>query len=149
MRRVIFILTFLITALSVWSNDSTLVGERPYIIDEMPNARVYQDSLLEARLRENIYGGGEFVEIDGYRVQIFSSNRQQTAKEEALRLEKKMSDVLSVPVYVMYIAPFWKVRLGNFKTYEESKEFKARVITLFPEIQGDTYIVRDKIQVIQ
>ena len=148
MKRFIFIFTFVSVALFAWSNDS-ISTERPYILDDMPNAHIYQDSILEARLREKIYGGGEFVEVDGYRVQIFSSNRQQTAKEEALRLEKKMSDLLSVPVYVMYIAPFWKVRLGNFQTYEEANSFKAKVVAHFSEMQGDTYIVRDKIQVIR
>ncbi|MGN0234884.1 MAG: SPOR domain-containing protein [Paludibacteraceae bacterium] len=120
---------------------------KPYILDDMPFVRVQQDTLIEALLRENIYGKTEQMEIDGFRVQIFSSNRQQTAKEEALVLEKKMTEALSVAVYVTYIAPFWKVRLGNFRTYGEANDFKAQLVTQFPELQGDTYIVRDKIQV--
>ena len=121
--------------------------QKPYILDDMPLVRVQQDSLIELLLKEKIYGKSEQVEIDGFRVQIFSSNRQQTAKEEALTLEKKMTETLSTAVYVTYISPFWKVRLGNFRTLEEAKAFKAQLITQFPERQGDTYIVRDKIQV--
>lgn len=121
--------------------------QKPYILDDMPLVRVHQDSLIEALLKEKIYGISEMIEIDGFRVQIFSSNRQQTAKEEALSLEKKMTDALSTAVYVTYISPFWKVRLGNFRTYEEANAFKVQLITQFPELQGDTYIVRDKIQV--
>ena len=121
--------------------------QKPYILDDMPLVRVQQDTLIEALLKEKIYGKSEQIEIDGFRVQIFSSNRQQTAKEEALVLEKKMTEALSTAVYVAYIAPFWKVRLGNFRTYEEANAFKVHLITQFPELQGDTYIVRDKIQV--
>ena len=121
--------------------------QKPYILDDMPLVRVHQDSLIEALLKEKVYGISEMIEIDGFRVQIFSSNRQQTAKEEALALEKKMTDALSTAVYVTYISPFWKVRLGNFRTYEEANAFKVQLITQFPELQGDTYIVRDKIQV--
>ena len=121
--------------------------QKPYILDDMPLVRVHQDSLIEALLKEKVYGIAEQIEIDGFRVQIFSSNRQQTAKEEALTLEKKMTDALSTAVYVTYISPFWKVRLGNFHTYEEANAFKVQLITQFPELQGDTYIVRDKIQV--
>ena len=121
--------------------------QKPYILDDMPLVRVQQDTLIEALLKEKIYGRCELVEIDGFRVQIFSSNRQQTAKEEALTLEKKMTEVLSTAVYVAYIAPFWKVRLGNFRTYEEANAFKAQLITQYPELQGDTYVVRDKVQV--
>ena len=121
--------------------------QKPYILDDMPLVRVHQDSLIEALLKEKVYGISEMIEIDGFRVQIFSSNRQQTAKEEALSLEKKMTDALSTAVYVTYISPFWKVRLGNFRTYEEANAFKVQLITQFPELQGDTYIVRDKIKV--
>ena len=121
--------------------------QKPYILDDMPLVRVQQDTLIEALLKEKIYGRCELVEIDGFRVQIFSSNRQQTAKEEALTLEKKMTEVLSTAVYVAYVAPFWKVRLGNFRTYEEANAFKAQLITQYPELQGDTYVVRDKVQV--
>ena len=121
--------------------------QKPYILDDMPLVRVHQDSLIEALLKEKVYGISEMIEMDGFRVQIFSSNRQQTAKEEALTLEKKMTDALSTAVYVTYISPFWKVRLGNFRTYEEANAFKVQLITQFPELQGDTYIVRDKVQV--
>ena len=121
--------------------------QKPYILNDMPLVRVLQDTLIEVLLKEKIYGKSEKIEIDGFRVQIFSSNRQQTAKEEALVLEKKMTEALSTAVYVAYIAPFWKVRLGNFRTYEEANAFKVHLITQFPELQGDTYIVRDKIQV--
>lgn len=148
MKKIVWVVLAAVSALLAYADDSTAVA-RPYILDDMPNVHVCQDSLMEARLREKIYGGGELVEIDGYRVQIFSSNRQQTAKEEALNLEKKMSEALSVPVYVMYIAPFWKVRIGNFQTYGEANALKTQIINQFSELQGDTYIVRDKIQVIK
>ena len=120
---------------------------KPYILDDMPLVVVHQAPMIEALLKEKIYGQCELEEIDGFRVQIFSSNRQQTAKEEALTLEKKMTESVSVAVYVAYLAPFWKVRLGNFRTYEEANAFKTQLITQHPELQGDTYIVRDKVQV--
>ena len=120
---------------------------KPYILDDMPLVVVHQAPMIEALLKEKIYGQCELEEIDGFRVQIFSSNRQQTAKEEALTLEKRMTESVSVAVYVAYLAPFWKVRLGNFRTYEEANAFKTQLITQHPELQGDTYIVRDKVQI--
>jgi hypothetical protein len=89
------------------------------------------------------------VEIAGYRVQIYSSNQQQKAKTEALRLEEKLKDQLGQTVYVQYAPPFWKVRIGDFRTYEEAREYKKEVVRLFPELLGDTYIVRDQIKVLK
>jgi hypothetical protein len=64
-------------------------------------------------------------------------------------LESKLKEQLSQTVYVQYLPPFWKVRLGDFRTYEEAKEYKKLFVQQFPEMMGDTYIVRDKIQVLQ
>ena len=100
-------------------------------------------------LDEAVNGKRELVEIDGYRVQIYSSNRQQTAKSEALELETKLKDKLNQTLYVQYLPPFWKVRLGDFRNYEEAKEYKKLFVSQYTELMGDTYIVSDKIQVLK
>jgi hypothetical protein len=115
----------------------------------MPGVEVLQDSAVGVLLQTALQGKMEWVEIDGYRVQIYSSNQQQAAKSEALDLEARIKEKIDQPVYVLYIPPFWKVRLGDFRTYEEAREYKKLFVDNFPEVMGDTYIVRDKIQVLQ
>ena len=115
----------------------------------MPGVQIVQDSAMSVLLGEAVNGKREMVEIDGYRVQIYSSNRQQTAKSEALELEYKLKDNINQTIYVQYLTPFWKVRLGDFRNYEEAKEYKKIFVQQYPELMGDTYIVRDKIQVLQ
>jgi hypothetical protein len=111
--------------------------------------QIIQDSTVAVLLEEAVNGKRELVEIDGYRVQIYSSNQQQTAKAEALDLETKLKDKIAQTVYVQYLPPFWKVRLGDLRTYEEAREYKKMFVAQYPEMQGDTYIVRGKIQVLQ
>ena len=51
--------------------------------------QIHQDSLITKLLEEKIEGAeSETIEISGFRVQIYSSNSQQTAKAEAFELEK-------------------------------------------------------------
>lgn len=119
------------------------------VLDFTPGVQVVQDSAMSVLLDEAVHGKRELIEIDGYRVQVYSSNQQQTAKGEALELEEKLKDELGQSVYVQYLPPFWKVRLGDFRTYEEAREYKKLVVAQYPELVGDTYIVRDKIQVLQ
>ena len=79
------------------------------------NVVVYQDSSIY-RLMEDMSTGAEreLVQIQGYRVQVYSSNRQRTAKDEAFALEKRLQEAqLQASVYVLYTPPFWKVRLGE------------------------------------
>lgn len=118
------------------------------IFSEMPNATIHQDSAIVKLLDDRANGrNGEAVEQDGFRVQIYSSNRQAEAKNEALQLEKNMSEVLSEKVYVVYQSPFWKVRVGDYKTIEEAQQKKEELISRFAELQSSTYVVRDKIKV--
>ena len=119
------------------------------ILDSMPGVQIVQDSAMTVLLNEAVNGKRELVEIDGYRVQVYSSNQQQTAKGEALDLEAQLKEKLDQTVYVQYIPPFWKVRLGDFRTYEEARDYKKLFIEQYPDMMGDTYIVRDRIQVYQ
>lgn len=117
--------------------------------DMQDNVTLNQDAAISSLLQDKIDGTeGTMVEITGYRVQIYSSNSQQTAKAEALKLEKKVLDEnLEVEVHVLYTPPFWKVRLGDFRTKEEAEILKEEIIRRMPELQGDTYVVRDQITV--
>ena len=138
-----------LAALQLRANDSLRIAMRPNLLDSMPGVEVLQDSAVGALLQAAMQGNMELVEIDGYRVQIYSSNQQQVAKTEALELEAKIKDKINQTVYVLYMPPFWKVRLGDFRTYEEAKQYKKIFVDQFPSVMGDTYIVRDKIQVLQ
>lgn len=149
MKRIAIILFVVLAALQLRANDSLRIAMRPNLLDSMPGVEVLQDSAVGALLHAAMQGDLELVEIDGYRVQIYSSNRQQVAKSEALELEAKIKDKLDQTVYVLYMPPFWKVRIGDFRTYEKAKEYKKLFVEQFPSIMGDTYIVRDKIQVWQ
>ena len=119
------------------------------IFDSIPGVELVQDSAVAVLLDQAMHGERELVEIDGFRVQIYSSNQQQSAKGEALELEARIKEKVDQTVYVQYLPPFWKVRVGDFRTYEEAREYKKIVVTQYPELMGDTYIVRDKIQVMQ
>lgn len=119
------------------------------VFDSLPGVQLIQDSTVSVLLEEAVNGKRELVEMDGYRVQVYSSNQQQTAKAEALELETKLKEKVNQTVYVQYLPPFWKVRLGDFRSYDEAREYKKLFVEQYPELMGDTYIVRDKIQVLQ
>ena len=138
----------LLASLQMWADDSIKVAPRPNILESMPGVEVIQDTAVALLLDGVMNGDREWVEIDGYRVQIYSSNQQQYAKSEALDLEAKLQDRVSHTIYVQYISPFWKVRIGDFRSYEDAKEYKKIFVQQYPNMVGDTYIVRDKIKVL-
>lgn len=82
----------------------------------------------------------------GYRIQVFSSNVHRTAKTEAFNIEKELTAAFpETGVYVTYTSPFWKVRVGDFKTTEDAREFSEELVAAFPSLKATTYIVKDKV----
>ena len=152
--KICSILIALLAAMPILADDTIEVVSAPIVprvnlLEQMPNVEVIQDSAVATLLDGAINGTREWIEIEGYRVQVYSSNQQQTAKGEALDLEEKLQSQVNQTIYVQYLPPFWKVRLGDFRTYEEAKEYKKTFVQLYPDLIGDTYIVRDKIKVLK
>lgn len=120
------------------------------ITDVMTHAAVYQDSALTQLMYDKRTGRqrGEQT-ADGFRLQVYSSNRQQAAKNEALLLQQRLENKVDVPVYTLSEPPFWKVRLGNFRSREDANRYKQLFLHDFPNLQGSTYVVPDKIVLLQ
>ena len=163
MRKILFILaiylpTVLIAQTDILPTDSILVNDTvsidsmhiTLIMDDMSNAIVHQDSTITQLMMDKVTGRvrGEQI-IDGFRVQIYASNQQQVAKNESLMLQQRIEPLLDVPVYAISEPPFWKVRIGNFKTREEANTYKDILLNMFPDMVGSTYVVPDKITITQ
>lgn len=138
--------------------DSTFVGDSVVVedtlqavllTDVMENAIVHQDSTIRQLMIDKQKGiqRGK-VEVDGFRVQVYSSNQQQIAKNESLMLQQELEKVLSKTVYTISEPPFWKVRVGDFLTREEAVVYKNELIVQFPDLQSSAYIVPDKVIVV-
>jgi hypothetical protein len=105
-----------------------------------------QDARIEKIVVEN--SSALNTEVQGYRVQVFSSNAHRTAKEEAFKLEQRLTQVFpDHKVYVSYSSPFWKVRIGDFYTPEAARTFMDVLLGTFPSLRKETYTVRDRITV--
>ena len=163
MRKFLFILaiylpTVLIAQNDILPTDSILVNDTvsidsmhiTLIMDDMSNAIVHQDSTITQLMMDKVTGRvrGEQI-IDGFRVQIYASNQQQVAKNESRMLQQRIEPLLDVPVYAISEPPFWKVRIGNFKTREEANTYKDILLNMFPDMVGSTYVVPDKITITQ
>ncbi len=143
MRQTITILILCFFAIIVFADDIiTQMSER---------VEVHQDSLVSALLNDKSLGiTRKEVFLAGWRVQVYSNNNGSVARQEADTLKQKMDEAFSpIPVYEIYNAPFWKVRIGNFQTEDAAKTFRDSLLVRFPALQPETYIVKDQIVVIQ
>lgn len=77
--------------------------------------------------------------LKGYRIQIYSGNKKQPANQARsvfLRVYKKKA-------HLNYEQPYYKVRVGDFKTKIEALKFKNDLIKHFP----NCFIVKDEIDI--
>lgn len=80
--------------------------------------------------------------LNGYRIQIFSDNKKQPAREEKAKFLNLYS---SVKAHEVYQQPFFKIRVGDFRTKLEAYKFQKEIQTQFP----NCFIVKDEIEVDQ
>lgn len=89
-----------------------------------------------------------FLKVQGYRTQIFSGNNQRSSKDEAFRKEKEVKELFpDVPTYVTYTAPFWKLRVGDFRSHEEAYHMMRLLMNAFPSYGKEMYIVKEEIKI--
>ena len=86
--------------------------------------------------------------LHGYRTQVFSGNNQRKSKDEAFRKEKEIKELFpDVPTYVTYNAPFWRLRIGDFRSHEEAYHMQRLLMDAFPAYRKEMYIVREEVKI--
>lgn len=109
---------------------------------------IHQDAALDKLLYQNKHtqpATEESLIATGYRVQIYSSNASRKAKETAFEWKKNIEETYpNQKAYVVYQAPFWKVRVGDFTHYAEAVLFSKDLAHQFPKQAGEIIVVKEK-----
>ena len=140
--------------LSAQEPDSTAVQSRLPVFDELaPEVEVHQSESVNQLLLSRCTGVERKYETvkNGYRIQVYSNNDPKTAAKESSDVAEKVRNLnLGIDIYRTYNAPFWRVRLGNFRTQEDANEvldeLKDVIQKQLPELleTGSIYIVHDE-----
>jgi hypothetical protein len=88
-----------------------------------------------------------YIYQSGYRVQVFSSNTPDARLTATRRAEEIRQAFPEMETDVLYKAPFWSVRMGNFLTRDQAKDFITQLKDEFPAFAREMYIVPSKIKV--
>lgn len=87
--------------------------------------------------------------VQGYRVQVFSDNNAHTAKSNAQAMQKRVAG--RFPQYrssIRYTAPYWRVRVGDFRTADEANNAAAAIKRAFPSQASEIRVVRERVYVV-
>ncbi|MBE7172796.1 MAG: SPOR domain-containing protein [Williamsia sp.] len=79
--------------------------------------------------------------VPGYRIQILNTidrNAALDAKTKAYRLYPELK------AYLIYQAPYYRIRVGNFKTKQEADEYMKDMASNF---DNNVFLVRDVVEI--
>lgn len=116
MRSVILIISFFV---------SQLAFGQEYITESAPDGEivVYQDSRIDSLIQQHIAVNQKYPGIDGYRIMIFFDSGNNS-KDTAYRVMMEFSELYpDVPAYLSFNPPYYRVRVGNFRTRLEAEKF--------------------------
>ena len=77
--------------------------------------------------------------IEGFRVQILAT--KQLSKAE--KLQKDLSSILNQKIYIVFEAPNYKVRVGNFIDRNKAENFRQNIIE---KGYSSSWIIRTRIE---
>ncbi|WP_243349562.1 SPOR domain-containing protein [Parabacteroides sp. FAFU027] len=156
MRKIVFLL-FIVMQVSAFAlkmqNDSVPTIIQSLEEDEIGKGKVkiYQDSRilnLIGKKKTGTIARTSFTVGKGFRVQIYSGNNQNVSKREAFQREATIKrDFSDIETYITFKSPFWRLRVGNFRSYEEAYETMRKIKEAYPHFGKETYIVKDDIKI--
>ena len=95
------------------------------------------DQLIEKHQQINTNMGT----VSGYRVQIFFDSGSNS-RSKAVQVKDQFTEKHpGIETYMVFHEPYYKIRVGNFRTRMEAQGFKQKLLTEYPS----AFVVKDDI----
>ena len=84
----------------------------------------------------------------GYRVQVFDDNNPRTSRSAAASYKSRIETAFpAYRAYVSFNSPYWRGKVGDFKSRAEAESAMADIRRTFPGLKAYIRIVRDRINI--
>ena len=101
----------------------------------------HEDIRVDDLLKLHIAYNTAFPVMTGYRIQLFMESGN-TALEKAEEVTEKFEEKYdNVPAYITFGEPYYRVRIGDFRTRLEAIKFLDMIQRTYPQ----AWVVKDKI----
>ena len=129
------------------------IQEQPDIFESLAKKGVGQGTVAihqDARMnilfdkKDMANEGKKYIHISGYRIQVYMENSQKQSKAGAFEREKRIKEKFpELATYVTFTSPFWRLRVGDFRTHTDALVLLKNLKTEFPDMSAEMTIVRD------
>ena len=130
---------FIILSTLLIAQDKKIKFDADKLIDPEPRWPIISSPLNSDNFINNkISIDSTQIIIEGFRVQILATN--QLSKAEML--QKDLSSILNQKVYIVFEAPNYKVRVGNFIDRSKAEKFRQNIVK---KGYSSSWIIRTRI----
>lgn len=139
MKALLFFISFFIAA-------PFIVCSQGYSKDSVQTVIVHKDprfdelSAMQADINKKAYFATPHL-VHGFRIQVANTQNREEANAVKAELLRRFPDEKS---YLLYQAPNFRVRIGNFLTQKDAFQLRKMISALYPG--KGIYIVRDIIE---
>ncbi len=148
-------------ALSIDAQDSSSEAKAETIIDRINklepgkgSVQIIQDENITSHLGRKSKKAAvndapvTYIEMPGFRIQVFAGNNQRISKSEAYTKESDVKSIFpEMSTYVVFTAPFWRLRVGDFQTFQEAQRMMTKLRAEFPAFGREMSIIKEKVRI--
>jgi hypothetical protein len=121
---------------------SGLTSQTAKMEELLGKLQIYQDPRITDLLVRHSQINQRKQAIDGYRLEIFFSS-ESNARQHSVRVKNDFNLVFpTIPSYMLFQTPNFKVRIGDFRNKSEALKAKAYIASKYP----NAFIVKDNIR---
>ena len=133
MKKIVALLVLFIAVKSFAQTDtSSIVVHKDARLDQLVKKQIEINELTSRDARRF---------VPGFRILDISSNDRNKVMNTKAKLYQQFPALQS---YLMYQAPFYKLKAGNFKDRAAADDFLSELQAIFP---SGVYVIRDTIEV--
>jgi hypothetical protein len=110
-------------------------------MEEQSTFDMHSDSRIDSLLLLHIAHNEAFPVMDGFRIHIYmgaGTDALNQAEELKIEFEEKHEDV---PAYITFAEPYYRVRVGDFRTRLEASQFLQQINRKYP----NAWVIKEKI----
>jgi len=123
-----------------------LIAARLHAQTDSGSVTVHKDPRIDQLIKKQMQINEETTRdsrrnIPGFRIQVISTTDRSKVFSAKTQVYE---DFPELKPYLVYMPPYYKLRVGNFKTQEEAEDYQKRLAKLFPT---GLYVIHDIIEV--
>ncbi|MCD4745617.1 MAG: SPOR domain-containing protein [Bacteroidales bacterium] len=105
------------------------------------NIEVIQDIRIDTLIKKHIYLNKVKHNIKGWRIQIFFDSGNNSKKMANDTKNEFIDKFPQAEAYIIFRAPYYKIRVGDFRTKMDAQRFLKDIINDYP----NAFVIKDEI----